>query len=166
MKQRKQIVELAVKNGYQIKGLKIFKGMDDHGFNCNLLRYGKKIAEVVNDGSGGPTLFHWLDKAEEPKLQALCNKVEPADYDGIMLNCDMDIFIGEMIDHLQEENAWKSRCQNFTIVLLKSLEDSQYIQYKAPYSPELAEKIREKYGDDLEEIVNERYLKPVNVKAG
>lgn len=161
MTQQKQIIELAQKNGYRVKGLKVFKGMEGYGFNVRLLRHGKKIAEVVDDGSGGVTMFYWTDRSEELKLQDLCAKVDPEMYEGYEIKCDQSIFIEELVNHLQEENAWKSRCQKQTVVLLKSLGDSQYMQYKMPYTPELAKQIREQYGDDLVEIVNERYLKPV-----
>ena len=46
---------------YEIKNLKTFMGMDCPGYNCALYRDGKRVAEVVDDGSGGEPRFHWLD---------------------------------------------------------------------------------------------------------
>jgi len=44
---------------YTIKKLKTFKGMEGMGgFNLDLCRKGKKIAECINDDTGGDTMFY------------------------------------------------------------------------------------------------------------
>ena len=46
---------------YTVKAVKTFRGHDGYGYSCNLLKDGKKVAEVVEDGWGGGLQFHWKD---------------------------------------------------------------------------------------------------------
>lgn len=38
---------------YEIKNLKTFNGREGKGYNANLLRDGKKVAELIDSGDGG-----------------------------------------------------------------------------------------------------------------
>ncbi len=49
------------KGGYEVRGIKTFNGMEGAGYNATLYRDGKKVAEVIDDASGGPLMFHWAD---------------------------------------------------------------------------------------------------------
>lgn len=53
---------------YEAKKVKNFMGQDCPGYNCDLIRDGMKVAEVVQDGSGGMTMVHWVDY-KEPKVE-------------------------------------------------------------------------------------------------
>lgn len=53
-------------HGYTVSGIKTFTGMEGSGFNANLLRDGKKVAEVIDDASGGPLMIHWADEKATP----------------------------------------------------------------------------------------------------
>ena len=46
---------------YQVKKIRLFNGREDEGFNCNLYRGNTKVAEVIEDGSGGKVDFNWTD---------------------------------------------------------------------------------------------------------
>lgn len=46
---------------YSVGAIKTFRGHDGYGYSCNLLRNGKKVAEVLEDGWGGGLQFSWLD---------------------------------------------------------------------------------------------------------
>lgn len=48
-------------DNYSVNAVKTFVGREGHGYSCNLLLYGKKIAEVLCQADGGPTRFHWVD---------------------------------------------------------------------------------------------------------
>lgn len=43
---------------YSVGAVKKFRGHDDYGYNCNLLRGKKKVAEILEDGWGGGLQFH------------------------------------------------------------------------------------------------------------
>lgn len=48
---------------YALKNVKTFKGMEGcGGFNASLYKDGKKVADVVDDDSGGPILFHFTER--------------------------------------------------------------------------------------------------------
>ncbi len=55
-----------VAHGYTVNAIKTFNGMEGSGFNANLLRDGKKVAEVIDDASGGPLMIHWADDKSKP----------------------------------------------------------------------------------------------------
>lgn len=55
-----------VAHGYTVNAIKSFTGMEGPGFNANLLRDGKKVAEVIDDASGGPLMIHWADEKASP----------------------------------------------------------------------------------------------------
>lgn len=60
---------------------------------------------------------------------------------------------------LREWEAFcKQRCRSRTLVVLHQHGEGQFIEWKKSYSPALAAEIRKHYGDDLKEIINERYL--------
>lgn len=46
---------------YSLKSIKSFRGMEGHGYSANLVLDGKKVAEVLDDASGGPLRIDWLD---------------------------------------------------------------------------------------------------------
>jgi hypothetical protein len=50
---------------YYIDGIKTFAGREGKGYNANLYAGGAKVAEVIDEGSGGAPLYHWLDQGAE-----------------------------------------------------------------------------------------------------
>ena len=47
---------------YQVKKIKLFRGREGEGYNCNLYRGNSKVAEVRDDASGGEVDFDWTDQ--------------------------------------------------------------------------------------------------------
>ena len=50
--------EKEVPTMYQVKKIRLFNGREGGGFNCNLYRGNAKVAEVIEDGSGGERNGH------------------------------------------------------------------------------------------------------------
>jgi len=50
---------------YTIKAIKVFNGAEGNGFNANLYKGGKKIAELIDDAWGGELQVHWMDSDKE-----------------------------------------------------------------------------------------------------
>ena len=50
-------------SGYSVSKIKTIRGMEGHGYSCDLLCNGKKVAECVDDASGASLHVYWLDKA-------------------------------------------------------------------------------------------------------
>ncbi|MFA5702922.1 MAG: hypothetical protein WC982_05315 [Advenella sp.] len=62
---QKTPIAAAIGHGWTVDKLKEFKGMEGSGYNADLYRDGVKVAEVIDDASGGPLMIQWLDKATE-----------------------------------------------------------------------------------------------------
>ena len=69
-----------------------------------------------------------------------------------------DSFIGDLLTEWIENDDWKKACRKGLVFRVKSDNEDQYRTTKGKYSPELASAIREKYGDELVEIINERFI--------
>jgi hypothetical protein len=69
-----------------------------------------------------------------------------------------DSFIGDLLDEWMQADDWKKACRKGLVFRLQSHLPRQYAITKGKYAPDLAEYIRTQYGEDLIEIVNERFL--------
>lgn len=66
---------------YSVKGVKTYRGMEGEGFNASLYRNGKRVALVIDDATGGPLMFEWLDhKPMDPRYVWI--EVETKSYEG------------------------------------------------------------------------------------
>ncbi len=174
--QNQAIIQAAKDHKYEVRGIRTFQGREGcGGFNATLYREGKKVAFIINEDDGGMFDWDWggykseadrkAARAEEEKLMALCktipdapSMIEGADF---TISCDLDIFISVLVGQVEEERWWKRKCKTKTCVILKSHQDGQFIQYSVPYDERIKKHVQEKYGDDLKEIVNERFLQGV-----
>lgn len=172
------IIQAARDQKYEVKGIRTFTGMEGcGGFNATLYRDGKKVAFVINSDDGG--CYQWefggykseearrIAREEEAKLKALCESIPPEPIkfgdETHMMDCDMDTFIAALVGEWEETNYWRKKCKTHTCVILKSHTDGQYIHWKLPYDARIKKHILEKYGDDLKEIVNERFTEAIKV---
>lgn len=57
--------------GWSVSGLKFFRGMEGDGFNATILKDGKKVVFVIDEGNGGEINFDGIDKEWEKKLDEL-----------------------------------------------------------------------------------------------
>ena len=69
-----------------------------------------------------------------------------------------DSFIGDLLDEWIQADDWKKACRKGLVFRLQSHQPGHYAITKGKYTPELAGYIRTQHGDDLIEIVNERFL--------
>ena len=67
---------------YTVGAIKTFRGHDGIAYSCNLLRNGKKVAEVVDDGYGGGLQFYWSDSKTSATVNTLNYKDEPYSREG------------------------------------------------------------------------------------
>ena len=98
-------------NGFSVSNLKTSKGVEYEAFSCDLLLNGKKIAEVIDDGWGGPLNINMASGFSYKKLDALCNTLrKPTVFGNIEIPFDAEIFIGELVQ--KEQMARDVRRQN------------------------------------------------------
>lgn len=58
-------IAAAIGHRWTVGQVKSFQGMEGSGYNANLYRDGVKVAEVIDDASGGPMMIHWKDATTE-----------------------------------------------------------------------------------------------------
>lgn len=124
---------------YTVGAVKKFKGHDGYGYNCNLLRNGKKVAEILEDGWGGGLQYTWLDHSKPAKVHTLTYDDQPHSFTGTVeealfydvvmklpkipagddfeeMNTSPDIVIDEMVnDVLMEKQIKADLKKQFTI---------------------------------------------------
>lgn len=158
-------------HGFSLGAIKIIKGPEGPGFRANLYEHGKKVGTVLDDAWGAPLQFDFPDQEAKKRLDAAAkamprvvddrypdphDKGKPFSYQP-----DADYLVTELFNdylHNKAEQKLQRKCQTKTLVALHSDKDDSYWVFNAPYSPKLADKFRQKYGADLKEIINERFL--------
>ena len=148
-----------------LKGIKTFTGMEGEGFSATLYVDGKKAGDVFDDARGGEMTYRVPDSVFE-RLLAHAAKVKDDDDESdsklspeTMAKLKLDCLMAGLVDDIMEERQIKRWCSKSTVFLLKGDEEGRYRTIKAKYEPKVAKHVREKYGDKLVEIVNERFLK-------
>lgn len=139
----------------ELKNISINKRLSEETtcFVANIYVDGKKAGEASNRGNGGCTDVYFLDHNLQKQVEEFCKtlyKQEPC-----------DSYLMGHIDNLVFDYMDKKECKNNKRIVIK-LKSQPYglTVYNTPYDPALKEQIREsfvkKYGDDLEDIINER----------
>jgi len=145
------------KESIQLKNVKIAWNMSEGttAFTATLYIDGKKAAYVKNEGRGGDNHPRFMDRELQKEFYEFCTTLP---YPGESYNMTYDSFIGILLGEWIENDDWKKACRKGLVFRVKSDNEDQYRTTKGKYSPELASAIREKYGDDLIDIINERFI--------
>jgi len=166
---------------YSIKNLKTFQGREGYGYNCNLYRQNKKIAFCYDDASGGMVHIDWANfpknrtdetmtewKAwcdeEERLLNEHLSTLPPIDtpYPSMpTMEVNEEIFLDELINRWEEaktERKLRKQCQTKTLIRLQGDNEYQYRIINAPLDDRLRNILQSRHGDELIEIINDRYL--------
>ena len=125
----------------------------DAAFSCTLWIDGKKVAEVTNSGSGGCNSYFWKDPSKEAAFSEWCRERYPEEEFEVE-----DHAIAVLLDELETEKMLKRTCRTKTVVRLRGEED--FLVDKAKWKgneDRMRAMLRSKHGDQIEEIVNERY---------
>ena len=141
----------------QLKNVKIAWNMSEEttAFTASLYIDGKKAADVKNEGTGGDNYPRFMDRELQKEFYEFCTTLP---YPGESFNMTYDSFIGILLGEWIANDDWKKACRKGLVFRVKSDNEDQYRTTKGKYSPELASAIREKYGDNLIDIINERFI--------
>jgi len=145
----------------ELKGVKIASNMSEEtiAFTGTLWINGHKAADLKNDGQGGSNAMWFDDRELEKAFIAYCANLPSVSESGHQLSMDADLWISLEVGKIDEAKYWKRKCSKTMCIILKSHTEGQFIQYKAwPYSPEAANEVRKIHGDQLAEIINERFI--------
>ena len=151
----------------ELKKVKIAQNMSEEtiAFTGELWIDNKKAADLKNDGQGGANFMWFKDRELEKAFKAYCESLPPevdADFDD-PLPMDSDLWISLEVGKIDEARYWKRKCAKTMCVILKSHKEGQFSQYKAwPYSADAAAEVRKMHGDELVEIINERFIDASN----
>ena len=157
------------KESIQLKNVKIAWHMSEEttAFTATLYIDGKKAAHVKNEGRGGDNHPRFLDRELEKEFHEFCKSLPPRDYgmdaDGAFNETypmNYDSFIGDLLTEWISNDDWKKACKKGIAYTLTSHKDGEYMLWKVPYSPEMAEQVRKQYSEtgNLKEIINERFI--------
>jgi len=160
---------------YTVKSVKTFRGREGMGFNATLCRDGKKVALVDDAANGGSYSYHWLDYKEGRKVE-----VDIVNWQGkaVKMHCTPeqakfvehvrahtketfepeDRFVVDLVDDFEEAKTLKRWCRTKTVIILKGDAKGNYHTFNDKYSAAMKAYIEKKYGDQVAEIVNERFV--------
>ena len=159
------------KESIQLKNVKIAWHMSEGttAFTASLYIDGKKAADVKNEGRGGDNHPRFMDRELEKEFHEFCKSLPPHylyDDDDPTKVIDgpfpmtYDGFIGDLLTEWISNDDWKKACKKGIAYTLTSHKDGEYMLWKVPYSPEMAEQVRKQYSEtgNLKEIINERFI--------
>ena len=136
---------------YSVCNSKSCDGMDGIAYSCTLLRDGKKIANVINDGNGGPTYFGWVIPGEEKPFEDYV-KTLTYTFEGETMPHNGETLVGEMLDELEKVKKIKRWSKKTMVFRLKGDEEGTYKTLKSIYNEAMRDWIIGKYGDKVEVI--------------
>ena len=151
------------KESIQLKNVKVAWNMSEEttAFTATLYIDGAAAAYVKNEGTGGDNHPRFMDRNLEKEFHEFCKSLPPEyldDDDDEPYPMTYDSFIGNLLTEWISNDDWKKACKKGLVFRLKNDNGDQYRTTKGKYSPELASAIRERYGDDLIDIINERFI--------
>jgi len=143
---------------YNVKGVKSFRGMEGYGFNATLYRGKIKIAFVIDEANGGCYHYDWFNRAEDKILRDHCESLPKEVVYDMEIAVDSDMLVGALVDKYENDKRFSRLCKKSTLFRLKGDPDDGYQVYKnTPYNEFMKKFLIDKYGDTLEEILNEKY---------
>lgn len=120
---------------------------------------GKKTAEVANRGCGGPNEYRVLDKQLFEKFEAFV-KTQPDvenDWGVAPLKMDADLYVDVLMNQIEIDKL----CKKGLVFRLVTDEKGVYRTLTGPINEEGRQWLRNKFGNQLAEIVNDRGLAKV-----
>ena len=141
----------------QVKNLKSCDGREGPGtaFSCSLYIDGKRAATVRNDGNGGCNDYRWLDRSLERPFLAHCAALHPS-----MKFEAEDHEVACLLDALETDKMLKRWCRKSVVFRLANDSADAFRTLKHAWKgseDRIRTHLRKKHGDNLVEIVNERF---------
>ena len=148
---------------YTIKGLKTWNTHDGGGFQVSLYADGKRIAEVTQDGHGGP--LHWAFKPIAARaLAAFGTAHGVSDFlngNFVKFDTDADIALCQMVEDLQQTRQITRWCKTKVVFRFPKDKEGDYYTIKcAHYTESVRRQVVERYGPDV--IIMNKIVPTVN----
>jgi hypothetical protein len=145
---------------FEVKKFKKQMGHEGPGYHCQLFMDGRHIAECFDEGNGGPVLVQYDTAEARQTVYAHIKSLPPYHWEKDQYTeahdspMDEELFMMVLVEDFQN----RKDCQKKTLFKLGGKKPGLY-QINKPYSPEIAKFLRDKYGADLVEIVNETLVR-------
>ena len=138
-----------------LKSVKVHDDMSEETmcFSATIYVNGKKAGDAKNNGHGGCNYYYMKDGFEESVLEEWAKQKTGETFEAL------DSLLFDLIQDYEEEKQFKRWCKKWTVLRLNDTPKGQWITLSIGYSPLVKTKVHEKYGDSLEEILNERFVK-------
>jgi hypothetical protein len=146
---------------YTVKNVKTFMGTEGYGYNCNLYRDGKKVAEVIDAADGGSVNFYWVGKGEAEAFSRYAlnlPKIDMSKWGMDDVPQDIDTAIGGLVDEYENTKRLKTLCAKNWVYKFKNRKADEITCFKKSH-PDIRKVIEEKYEGLIVECINDRFAK-------
>ena len=134
-------------------------GREGYGFSATICADGRAIGTAIDYGDGGSMEIVVKDAADKATLEAYVKGLPRYEYFGHFFDVTVDVYVSELVCAALNAARLKRLCAKSTLFRVKGDQKDECRTVKAPYSEKVKEFLKKKYGDSLEEIVNERFAK-------
>lgn len=153
----------------EVKNLRTCRGDESDAFSCTLWVDGTKVADVRQAGNGGCHDWRWTD-GKRNVHDALLGwlKAERPDFLGDVLDFSepwhddeaLDMLVWHLIGQAQEEKMLRRHCRTKVVFRLAGDEEGEWQTIRGTWAgneDHIRRTMRDRYGDRLAEIANERF---------
>ena len=154
---------------FTLRALKTYPRLstDSEAFSATLYFDGKKFADVIDDGHGGCVNVRILDRSDEKPfydwIKAQPERRYEADVEfgmeAFSVPFDGEHLVEDLVGAELERRDWVKACKKGIVFTRKGEENAgKYWTIRGTFSAGAASHLREKIGDELDEIINERFI--------
>lgn len=152
----------------ELKNCKVYLAISQESlcFDASLYIDGEKVGTVRNDGNGGMNFISGYGRGETLKQNLLkikeaeeyAHSLPPQKFKDMEIPMSLDLLLTNLAQDISETKDFRNKCKTKTLFLLNDEEGTGfYNMIPVPYSPEIKEHLEKIYGDNLKEIINERF---------
>lgn len=162
---------------YSVKNVKSFEGREGLGYNCTLYCGKQRVATVIDSANGGEAQFRWLDhdapavevtydcygrtvtRKATPNEAAFLNFIKGKTYEayGSTYNYDGSAYVAKLVDDFEATKQFKRWCRKKTVFRVKGDAPDRWRTISVMYREDIKQELERRYGDQLEEVLNERF---------
>lgn len=150
----------------ELKKVKYYESMSEETscFEADIWVNDKKLAFVCNQGQGGSNEYHPINGYSDPawkEFEGWC-KAQPHKYD---FDYTDQVIDGLFMEWIEKDNKRRAKaqakrwCKGQTVWRCKGDPEGSWAVRKIPYTKQVGDILRNKFGDELEEIANERFAR-------
>jgi hypothetical protein len=160
-------MEITKEHKYSVKSVKEFQGREGMGFECTLYHDGKKLGGVTDTCDGGGMAEFRIPREAEEALDAFCKSLpkEKWSMEGASGEYEIDstMFVGHLVDEFKLKKQLKRWCKTKVVFRVKNMKEGEYRTVSGQYDKEVKAMILKTYAGQEPEIINERFVAPVEV---